>query len=272
MDIVWANPGKWWRTGKPGVLQSMGLQRVGLNWATTVWTIKAGLAPDSWMHMKETVSASSDTCIFPYRRLLNLFMWNRFSFFLINNNLFIFRLPAPCYRLVYSLVPPLHSLSQLSRGHLRYCLPARVLTLPPNKTYSQLVDCVYFLLLLLTLGIKIVGTGMVEWLCAQNRTNLSQNLLAQHVGWFKSSMVFDCKRIPCLALVYRWVLHRMRKQPRKMHFRDLSSSWKSLTGTHRVLIRTPYPTVLSILKAWSRLNLINYYETESSFTVGWPLK
>ena len=30
---VWANSGKWWRTGKPGVLQSMGLQRVWHNWA-----------------------------------------------------------------------------------------------------------------------------------------------------------------------------------------------------------------------------------------------
>ena len=26
---VWANPGRWWRTGKPGVLQSMGWQRLG---------------------------------------------------------------------------------------------------------------------------------------------------------------------------------------------------------------------------------------------------
>ena len=26
---VWANSGSWWRTGKPGVLQSMGSQRVG---------------------------------------------------------------------------------------------------------------------------------------------------------------------------------------------------------------------------------------------------
>ena len=30
---VWANSGRWWRTGEPGVLQSMGLQRVGHNWA-----------------------------------------------------------------------------------------------------------------------------------------------------------------------------------------------------------------------------------------------
>ena len=30
---VWANSGRWWRTEKPGVLQSMGLLRVG-HWAT----------------------------------------------------------------------------------------------------------------------------------------------------------------------------------------------------------------------------------------------
>ena len=31
---VWARFGSWWLTGKPGVLQSMGLQRVGHGWAT----------------------------------------------------------------------------------------------------------------------------------------------------------------------------------------------------------------------------------------------
>ena len=31
---VWASSGSWWRTRKPGVLQSMGLQRVGHDWAT----------------------------------------------------------------------------------------------------------------------------------------------------------------------------------------------------------------------------------------------
>ena len=31
---VWVNSGSWWWTGRPGVLQSMGLQRVGHNWAT----------------------------------------------------------------------------------------------------------------------------------------------------------------------------------------------------------------------------------------------
>ena len=37
--LVWASSGSWWWTGKPGVLQSMGLQRVGHDWATELnWT------------------------------------------------------------------------------------------------------------------------------------------------------------------------------------------------------------------------------------------
>ena len=31
---IWVSPGSWWWTGKPGVLQSMGLQRVGHDWVT----------------------------------------------------------------------------------------------------------------------------------------------------------------------------------------------------------------------------------------------
>ena len=39
---VWASSGRWWRTGKPGVLQSMGLQRVGHNWATEKLASRSG--------------------------------------------------------------------------------------------------------------------------------------------------------------------------------------------------------------------------------------
>ena len=36
---VWVNSGCWWWTGRPGVLQSMGLQRVRHGWATELnWT------------------------------------------------------------------------------------------------------------------------------------------------------------------------------------------------------------------------------------------
>ena len=36
---VWVNSGSWWWTGRPGMLQFMGLQRVGQDWATELnWT------------------------------------------------------------------------------------------------------------------------------------------------------------------------------------------------------------------------------------------
>ena len=37
---VWASSGRWWRTGKPGVLQSMGSQGVGHNSSTTATAAK----------------------------------------------------------------------------------------------------------------------------------------------------------------------------------------------------------------------------------------
>ena len=39
---VWVNSGSWWWTGRPGVLQSMGSQRVGHDWVTELnWTERA---------------------------------------------------------------------------------------------------------------------------------------------------------------------------------------------------------------------------------------
>ena len=35
---VWVNSRSWWWTGKPGVLQSMGSQRVGHDWSELNWT------------------------------------------------------------------------------------------------------------------------------------------------------------------------------------------------------------------------------------------
>ena len=37
---VWVSSGRWWWPGKPGVLQSMDLERVGQNWETEVnWSV-----------------------------------------------------------------------------------------------------------------------------------------------------------------------------------------------------------------------------------------
>ena len=40
----WVNSGSWWWTGRPGVLQSMGLQRVGHDWATELTELTEGTA------------------------------------------------------------------------------------------------------------------------------------------------------------------------------------------------------------------------------------
>ena len=38
---VWVDPGSWWWTGRPGVLQFMGLQRVGHDWVTELNWVRA---------------------------------------------------------------------------------------------------------------------------------------------------------------------------------------------------------------------------------------
>ena len=46
---VWVSSGRWWRTGKPGMLQSMGSKRVGHGWVTawlnnkTLWSVHCRL-------------------------------------------------------------------------------------------------------------------------------------------------------------------------------------------------------------------------------------
>ena len=49
MDISLSKFGSWWWTGGPGVLQSMGSQRVGHNWATELnWTEERRPQGTSW--------------------------------------------------------------------------------------------------------------------------------------------------------------------------------------------------------------------------------
>ena len=50
---VWASSGSWWRTGIPGVLQSMGLQRAGHDWITELnWTELVG-KETRWLFLKQ---------------------------------------------------------------------------------------------------------------------------------------------------------------------------------------------------------------------------
>ena len=52
---VWASSGSWWWTGRPGVLQSMGLQRVRHDWETelTDKSVVGINAPIPWMDSRE---------------------------------------------------------------------------------------------------------------------------------------------------------------------------------------------------------------------------
>ena len=48
---VWVNSGSWWWTGRPGVLQSKGLQRVGHNWVTELnWKVMFCFLTDHHIH------------------------------------------------------------------------------------------------------------------------------------------------------------------------------------------------------------------------------
>ena len=49
MDMNLSNSGSWWRTGKPGMMQSMGSQRVGHDWASELnWRAQRWLASSSF--------------------------------------------------------------------------------------------------------------------------------------------------------------------------------------------------------------------------------
>ena len=81
---VWASPGSWWWTGKSGVLQSMGSQRVRQDWATELNCVS------SWAHLiliffskivpcplpsyfKSTIKKEQDT--WKYVNCLNNMLW-----------------------------------------------------------------------------------------------------------------------------------------------------------------------------------------------------
>ena len=49
---VWVNSGGWWWTGRPGMLQSMGSQRVGHDWMTELnWTFTIQYNPRLITHL-----------------------------------------------------------------------------------------------------------------------------------------------------------------------------------------------------------------------------
>ena len=75
---VWVNSGSWWWTGKPGVVQSMGLQRVGHNWVTELyWTVvnipdlRQILNSLIWQSMKQKNPGPCTVTIWPIKCFLS---------------------------------------------------------------------------------------------------------------------------------------------------------------------------------------------------------
>ena len=72
---VWVNSGSWWWTGRPGVLQFMGSQRVGHDWVTEMnWTDTVSTIPQLAFFMQwfwSSVSTESSSillwieCLYP---------------------------------------------------------------------------------------------------------------------------------------------------------------------------------------------------------------
>ena len=62
MDVSWVNSGRWWWTGRPGVLWFMGSQRVGHDWATELnWTMKIKIRKEeiTWKYCKNRLYETS---------------------------------------------------------------------------------------------------------------------------------------------------------------------------------------------------------------------
>ena len=68
---VWVKSGSWWWTGRPGMLQSMGLQRVGRDWATeTNWIFGTSvLLPSPQLQLCAIVNLKTLARIFSTRVL-----------------------------------------------------------------------------------------------------------------------------------------------------------------------------------------------------------
>ena len=87
-------------------------------WSKELWPWKAtaGCWPQiAKMHMKGRISKSRLLHLHIHRTVWTSLTWDN-VIFLINNNLLMFRLPAPCCNLLFTLAPPPTSLEQLSQG------------------------------------------------------------------------------------------------------------------------------------------------------------
>ena len=77
---VWVNSGRWWWTGRPGVLQFLGSQRVGHSWATELnWTELLGFQFIICLIMAPKLDSLAQTFLFSPRSTFLLLYLNSTS-------------------------------------------------------------------------------------------------------------------------------------------------------------------------------------------------
>ena len=83
---------RWWRTGKPGVLQSMGLWRVGHNWVTEQQQSIPAIVSSQHFHLLKKLDESMIGLILPAL----LFHVHHFQNEFVKSRLWIFHIQKMC--------------------------------------------------------------------------------------------------------------------------------------------------------------------------------
>ena len=91
---VWANSGRWWRTGKTSVLQSMGLQRAGHDWVTEEQQIILFIKP---LYVQLSVECFIWILMFNY----NIFSCCRISIWLFKTEVGFFNCETLSYMIYF---------------------------------------------------------------------------------------------------------------------------------------------------------------------------
>ena len=84
---IWASSRRWWRKGKPGVLQSMGSQRVGHDWETEQQKSGSWMKTESfilWISFLETqhpaYNVSKERTLLSWRLPLTFLSWRKMDY------------------------------------------------------------------------------------------------------------------------------------------------------------------------------------------------
>ena len=87
---IWVNTGCWWWTGRPDMLQSMGSQRVGHDWATELNWTKLGPQPRGDMYFERYICHTMGCSCLPAFFSSDLLALEEMSFFLLLPPYFLF--------------------------------------------------------------------------------------------------------------------------------------------------------------------------------------